>query len=538
MLKAVLFISNKKQIPLLNRIENGKSTDLYPQLEINNNQSFDLQFTFNEKIVKFRNHDYTWVEILKDDLVANQFTPKIIQLESGILIQANINLGVWEVQKSNNKVLLWRFNPENSNSLTTYSKKGDKFYTSASSNYNFLAVPQLLFTNGNTIEFSRSEIPFKAIACFTDHCDFDTTQNLEIQRLFFAKHKIKVTKGFFLNHFSKRSDNASFENEGQEFLKWQREGHELAYHSLSQSIKNDDDSFNDFKNCSPPLPNIPVWIDHGFQPYNLSLYQNYTFSNEDFETNLVTKQIKILWNYIDSGTATLGVINQLNKNDFTLNSFYKGTKSLQLKERLGVLIKNMMFHYYADEKIIKQYQSVATYFKYVFLELKLNYLGKFISSFGGIIFPVFKVLFSWFKRRNVPYKLAKYSPLVFKHRIHHHDFYVFQTLEMIDFKKSLCKSNLEKLVAEQGVFVAHTYFSVPLSYHKGRMFKNPTIIDEIVDENFGFLAQKIANQEIWNPTLSELITYLSKFEHVVLDLDENNNIYVSQNLGVSYRKVN
>ena len=43
---------------------------------------------------------------------------------------------------------------------------------------------------------------------------------------------------------------------------------------------------------------------------------------------------------------------------------------------------------------------------------------------------------------------------------------------------------------------------------------------------FGLLAQKIANQEIWNPTLSELIAYLSKFEQVVLDLDENNNIYV------------
>ena len=77
-----------------------------------------------------------------------------------------------------------------------------------------------------------------------------------------------------------------------------------------------------------------------------------------------------------------------------------------------------------------------------------------------------------------------------------------------------------------------------MSYHKGKMFKTSTTIDEIVDENFGFLAKKVANNEIWNPTLSELIDYLSKLEYVVLDIDESENIYVSENLGVSYRNVN
>ena len=372
MLKAVLFISNKKQISLSNRIENGKSIYLYPQLEINNNESFDLQFTFNDEIVKFRNHDYTWVEILKDDIVANQFTPKIIQLKSGFFIQANINFGIWEIKSNNNKTLLWRFNPKNSNSFTSFSKNADKSITQARTVNKFPVLPQLLFTKGSTIEFSRSKIPFAAITCFTDHCDFDTPENLEIQRLFFAKHKIKVTKGFFLNHFSKRNDNASFENESHEFLKWIDDGHELAYHSLSQSLKIREESIKDFKSFKPPLPSIPVWIDHGYQPYNFSVYKNHNISDVNYEYNLVGKKIKIIWNYIDSGTATLGVINQLNRNDFTLNSFYKGSKSLKLKERLGALIKNMTIHYYANQKIIKQYRNVAISFKSVFLERKLN----------------------------------------------------------------------------------------------------------------------------------------------------------------------
>ena len=109
---------------------------------------------------------------------------------------------------------------------------------------------------------------------------------------------------------------------------------------------------------------------------------------------------------------------------------------------------------------------------------------------------------------------------------------------MVDFKASLCETNIEKLVAEKGVFIAHTYFSLPMTYHKGKMFKTLTTIDEAVDENFRLLAQKVVNQEIWNPTLSELINYLSKLEEVVLDIDENENIYISQNSGVAFRNVN
>ena len=186
MLKSVVFISKEKKIPLSSIINKGKSFAFNPSEELDQFESFDLQFTFNDEIVKFRNHDYTWVEILKDDLIANQFVPKIIQLKNGFFIQANINFGVWEIKSNNNKTLLWRFNPENSNSFTSFSKNADKSITQARTINKFPVLPQLLFTKGSTIEFSRSKIPFTAITCFTDHCDFDTPENLEIQRLFFC----------------------------------------------------------------------------------------------------------------------------------------------------------------------------------------------------------------------------------------------------------------------------------------------------------------------------------------------------------------
>jgi len=62
---------------------------------------------------------------------------------------------------------------------------------------NFINPLALLFPLDEGIEISRSKIPFSAIACFTDHCDFDTLRNLKQQRQFFKTYNIRITKGFF-----------------------------------------------------------------------------------------------------------------------------------------------------------------------------------------------------------------------------------------------------------------------------------------------------------------------------------------------------
>ena len=105
-------------------------------------------------------------------------------------------------------------------------KEDDNFYS-------FDKTIALLFSKKSGVEFSRSKIPFSAVACFTDHCDFDTLQNLKIQRELFKTCNIKITKGFFLNNYSKR-ENASYEENKEELDFWKKYGHELAYHSLSQ----------------------------------------------------------------------------------------------------------------------------------------------------------------------------------------------------------------------------------------------------------------------------------------------------------------
>ena len=536
MILSISLITPKKSIKIdFNEIENYKTILNFSENSANEWVSFDIEIVFKNPISKFRNHDYTWVNTNKDCIAAT-YSPKIIELDTGFFVQPNLNIGVWEVRKSNPKKLLWRFNPKNGKPLTVYGK--GNYEKTLHSSQSILKIPkqlELLFSNKNAIEFSRSQIPFSAIACFTDHCDFDTVENVIMQREFFKQNNIKVTKGFFLNHFSKRADNAAVENDKEEFKKWIDDGHELAYHSLSQSIKSNEDSTADFLNFTPPFDNLSTWIDHGYQPYNFSLYQNSSITEKSFSNTLKQKDISILWNYIDSGTSTNGVLNQLNTNDFTLASFYKGINSLPIKDRMGILIKNIMFHYYADEKLILKYKATASHFKELVVEKNLKVFFKLISSFITLSIPLGRVFLFWNYHKNKPYKLAQYSPLLFKHTIADNDFYVFQTLEMIDFKTSLAPNNIEKLISESGVFIAHTYFSVPMSYHIGKMFKTANEIDEIVAKNFNYLGSKIANKQIWNPTINQLVHFLSNFENTILDVDADGTIIVTNSSGLPYR---
>lgn len=496
--------------------------------------AFDIEIVFNSSVSTFRNHDFRFVKPDKTR-VSNAFSPKAVRLESGHFVQPNRNVGIWEISPDNRNRLLWRFNPDGSAPITTYSgAKNDKIIAAAS-----LDLPktlELLFSTTGAIEFSRSPLAFSAIACFTDHCDFDTPESLRLQRDFFASCNIKTTKGFFLNHYSKRDNNASFQNDADELMRWRADGHELAYHSLSQSIKGEKESLADFEDFAPPF-SVPTWIDHGYQPYNLSLYKNHNISDRAYADTLQSKQIKTLWNYIDSGTATRGVINQLNPGDFTLGRFAKGNSDLTFKRRMSLAVKNIIFHYYADEKMIGAYKSAAAAAKSVIYKRDFTKAFPMLRSLIILLKPIFGVLLFWKRHKNRPYKLAKYAPIAFKHTISGQPFTIFQTIEMIDFKKSLHPENIARLVRESGVFVAHTYFSAPMAYHTGRMFSGAGQIDPGVEANFRNLGAQIKMKNIWNPTLNELAGFLAIFEKAELDVSEDGNIFVKTS-GVPHRKIN
>lgn len=504
---------------------------------VKNVSEFTIEIEFSSDIIAFRNHDYTWVD-LNEIRIATEFSPKLIQLENGTFVLANLTCGIWETDSKNRRKLYWKFNPEFSKPITKYTGNSNaKSILQATSKLDFEVFPALLFSKNYGIEISRSPLAFSAVLCFTDHCDFDTVANLTAQRNFFKEKNIKVTKGFFLNHFSKRTTNASLENDRSELELWQNDGHELCYHSLSQSIKSAEESYSDFKNFLPPFPEIPVWIDHGYQPYNFSLFEKNSISQSEYESTLIEKNIKMLWNYIDSGTATSGVFNQLNPTHFTLQKFVKGMKSESKIKQLQDLIKNIVFHYLNDEKTITQYKTTAQNFKKIRYQKDLKVAPTFFRNFLQLTASICSVFFSWKSSKKNPYKVAKYSPLFFKHTIANQETTIFQTVEMIDFEKSLSLENLELLIKESGICIAHTYFSDTINYHNGKLLTENNQVNPKVDTNFNYLKSTIEAQKIWNPTLSDLYLYLQQFEKIVFEIDAEGRIQLQNSNDLVFRKV-
>ena len=242
-----------------------------------------------------------------------------------------------------------------------------------------------------------------------------------------------------------------------------------------------------------------------------------------------------MWNYIDSGTATNDIINQLNPEQFTLNNFWNGTKSFSLKTRIIMLFKNIIFHFDNNETRVRNYIDALSAAKNMISKKSIKPIFGFIKNIIPVIDIILKTIFGWNFYKNQPYKMAKYQPVLFKHKIFDRSFYIFQTLELIDFKKGLQSENIDLLIEQSGVTVAHTYFSANAKHYSGKMFSKENIIDVEVAENFKYLSKKIKENKIWNPTLSEFINYWSKFDDFILDIDENGKLLIQQNSGLLTR---
>ncbi|PWI31519.1 hypothetical protein DI383_02290 [Flavobacteriaceae bacterium LYZ1037] len=495
-------------------------------------ESFKMKFTFSEPIISLRDHDYLW-KAPYENYNAGVFAPKLLKLKNNYYIQANQAIGSWRLDINEDNVLYWCFNEINQNPITQYVGESNSRLINSLTEEIEVGKLSLLFSKSHGIEYSRSIVPFSGIICFTDHCDFDSFESLETLREFFKKMSIRTTKGFFLNHFSKRAENASYENEKEELQKWERDGHEMAYHSLTQSLRSQTEAFKEFELFKPEFSS-KTWIDHGYQPYNLSLSSQFKESYNYTIDSLQSKGVSYFWSYIDSGFATNGVINQLNPNQFTLKVFNKGIKKFVLKKRMALSIKNLMFHYDASSKQIDNYKSLASSLKKALKQKSLKHVFQLIQSAISIQKIFFTLLLKWKTTSKTVYPLSEYTPIVFKLN---KSVYAFQTLEMTDFVEGLSKNNINILLKESGLCILHTYFSVRLEYHEGKLLQDEHTINPHVISNFQYLSEQVLKNKLWNPTLRELIEYLKQFYSLKLDIDEEGAIFERSKTSLISRKV-
>lgn len=483
-----------------------------------------LLITFKNPIKSWRNHDYTWVQANRR-LISDVFSPKILILQNGSKVVASKTLGVWVFNPTRPNCLEWILNSPDIHPQIQYVHGNQKKYIHSSIPFGKKLSLGLLCTTGNALEFSRSKIPFSAILSFTNHCDFDTLLLLKSQRTFLKQHNIKVTKGFFLNHFSKRADNASFERDSDELEKWIDDGHELAYHSLSQSIKNDTESMEDFKNFIPPNPFIHTWIDHGYQPYNFTLKD--ACLTDNWTSNLESKKIRNLWTYLDSGIAVKGIINQLNPGHFTMN---RVLKSFQLSKPIRFLpffFRSLFFYHNTNQNLQSEFKQFTSHVKSVIFHRKISRSRLLFQSLLKL-FKVISSLFSnWNYQKNEPFQSASFGVAFFKVTIDGVNFNLFQTVEMTDFETSLSPKNIDLLISESGLCIAHTYFSVPMKYHYGKIFDNRGKVRKQVSRNFEYLGSEISKNKIWNPSLNELVEWFDELRGICFTLDGSGNVVLA-----------
>lgn len=491
--------------------------------------SCTLKIRFVGEIRRWRNHNYSWAP-LDTDRIANEYSPKILQLSNAIFVQAAQTSGCWEANHKQKTILLWHLHTPGLKPVF-YFKRHRNFYQPPYRISEPLAL-QLLFTEFPPVEWSRSPLPFSAIFCLTDHCDFDSVHLLEHQRLLLAECGVTISKGFFLNHYSKRHWNVSYETkEGADELKlWQGDGHELFYHSLSQSIKKEQDSQTDFEVFHTPEDIQPVttWVDHGYQPYNFTMQSGEPAQREWIE-KMNNKGMHLFWNYYDT-FEDAGTINQIAVEQFCPSFVWSLKTSLPEKLRL-------LLYYYSEEKNVYAYRQWAGAIKSVIGNLFSKKIWHLNKETFGIIPIIIRQIFQWIFYSRSRNAQAKFAPLIFSYpgvpNAH-----IFQTLAIKNFNEAFSEPLLSDFIHNSGVCIAHTYLASSEKHHSGRVFSNDKgEISEQMRQAWHRLGTLIAEKKIWNPTISKLNAHFTNHSKVIFSLDEQGMIQYAGTIDIPIRIV-
>jgi hypothetical protein len=483
----------------------------------------NVVFEFDSPIVSWRNHDYTWVDVSRRRL-AHFHSPKALLLKDGHKIVAGETHGLWELDPRQPKRLKWVLADRWLTPMFRYDEKDVmRFFHPG-----FIIEKNLtftfLFTKGKIPEFSRSRIPFSAILNFSDHCDFDSLKLMELQRDLFKKCHVHVSKGVFLFHFSKRDFNVSLERQKGELQQWKEDGHELCYHSLAQSIRPKSQWQKDFEAFEYKGPRWKTWIDHAFQPYNLTKMASSGFKAADWAHRMHTAGVRHLWNYLDGGHSGSGVINQLNPDQFSLRSYVNQALKRNSLASLAALLRTYIL-YFSDEQDKKSYSLLVNNLRRKLWKKDFNGIWGLVRGLGFLTGRLFSLLKDSFKREVLP-AWQKYSTTFFPAHLGETKFWFFQTVEVHDFIGTFSADNLRLLTKSSGICLAHTYFADDDPQKQGRMFLNkhgewmPGI-----EETFQRIGQASQKGELWLASISEIAEFFDSFQYLRFDVDEAGNIH-------------
>jgi hypothetical protein len=497
-----------------------------------------VTFEFSSPIVLWRNHDYSWVDVTRRR-VANFYCPKALMLKNGHKVVAGQTTGLWEFDSRYPKRLIWIIADKWLSPMFRYDEKDKKHFVNPGFVPDAPLTLTLLFTRGKIPEFSRSRLPFSAILNFSDHCDFDSLELMELQRALFKKCQVRVSKGAFLFHHSKRAFNVSMERNAEELQLWKEDGHELCYHSLTQSIRPDKGWQQDFEAFESGDDRWPTWIDHAFQPYNLTKMASSGYNAEDWARRMQAAGVRHLWNYLDAGHSGSGVVNQLDNDQFSLRSYVlKAWQNRSLVALTGLLRTYIL--YFGGESSKQSYSRLVNHLRNKLWKKSPKGAWGLIRGFLFLLGQSFRMLVDASKMEVLP-AWQKYSATFFPVRLGKNQFWFFQTVEVHDFIRTFSEENLKLLTISSGICLAHTYFADDDPQKQGRMFLNKAgLWMPGIEETFQRIGDAAAKGELWLATIDEITEYFDTFRFLRFDVDERGNIshYMEKNgLAIEVRYV-
>lgn len=176
-------------------------------------------------------------------------------------------------------------------------------------------------------------------------------------------------------------------------------------------------------------------------------------------------------------------------------------------------------------KSIYIYRQFAGSIKKLIQKPDSNVFIDVISKISPIIRIFINNFDKWFLKSHEPTINAKYAPVIFSFSPDL-PVRIFQTLAIKNFLSAFSEKSLHNFVNEAGICIAHTYLASMERHHKGRLFLNMNgDISEGIDKAWTRLSDLVHSRKIWNPTLSELVEWVNKFEKIHFELSESGNVF-------------
>lgn len=482
-----------------------------------------LEIEFEDVPSFWRGTDYTWKAISSPYLTANYHSPKALKFTDKSYVAATTSTGCWEWNSKRQK-LLWHLLHPDLNPTFLYDDEDKREWITEAKVVKGTSFELGLFEGAGPIpEVARSPIGFVPTVCFTDHCDFDTPMLLASQREFFASAGIKTTKGFFLHTYSHQGDFAAMDQVGirEEFERWEKDGHELAYHGLSRSFR--EESWNEFQNFETPqdFNTVSTYIDHGYLKYNYT--KQVSERRDAWYKHMSERGVRLIWNYLDVIEGNSLSNNQLSPFDSSIKSIQE---SAAIHKINGLPVdKSRDTKTWLAYGTSENFDKGIKHFNTLLRKRKQYGLKKILVAGVGLLAMVFDTEI-W--KRNLfeaskPFHFSRFSPVFFEGMNQSTtEVSVFQTISVKDYVSVFSKPSLKKLGNECGLLIAHTYFGFLGDNHPSRMFLNETgALNPAAEGSLTLLGDEIRAGRIWNPTVRELHTFHKKLQELTFEVEND-----------------